>query len=178
MRRLHEAAAHEGVRVIHLTPPVFDSQPLKGRTLPAGLKAYPQPFEGYDEVLGAYSQWLVAQRPNGWQVVDVHGPMREFLNAQRSQNPAFTLSGDGVHANRQGHWLMAREALRAMGAQGLGWRLQAQTNCFGCHKIGRSMGSNPTTSAVAQRCRIDVCGSSTTWNGGWKAMGRSPIGSP
>ena len=118
MRRLHEAAAHEGVRVIHLTPPVFDSQPLKGRTLPAGLKAYPQPFEGYDEVLSAYSQWLVAQRLNGWQVVDVHGPMREFLNAQRSQNPAFTLSGDGVHANRQGHWLMAREALRAMGAQG------------------------------------------------------------
>ena len=97
---------------------MFDSQPVKGRTLPAGLKAYPQPFEGYDEVLSAYSQWLVAQRLNGWQVVDVHGPMREFLNAQRSQNPAFTLSGDGVHANRQGHWLMAREALRAMGAQG------------------------------------------------------------
>jgi hypothetical protein len=30
----------------------------------------------------------------------------------------FTLSGDGVHANRQGHWLMARETLRALGAAG------------------------------------------------------------
>jgi hypothetical protein len=30
----------------------------------------------------------------------------------------FTLSGDGVHANRQGHWLMARETLRMLGATG------------------------------------------------------------
>lgn len=116
IRRLHEAAAHEGVRVIHLTPPPFDPQPLKGRTLPAGLKAYPQPFEGYDSVLEAYSQWLVNQRTNGWQVVDLHGPMHRFLADERAKNSSFTLSGDGVHANRQGHWLMAREVLRALGA--------------------------------------------------------------
>lgn len=116
IRRLHETAAHEGIRVIHLTPPVFDPQPLQGRTLPAGLKAYPQPFEGYDAVLDAYSQWLVEQRAQGWLVGDVHGPMRRFLDQERRRDPAFTLSGDGVHANRQGHWLMAREALRLLGA--------------------------------------------------------------
>ncbi|MCW5558200.1 MAG: lysophospholipase, partial [Verrucomicrobiae bacterium] len=49
--RLREAAAHEGVRVIHLTPPVFDPMPLAGRTLPDGLESYPQPFEGYNAVL-------------------------------------------------------------------------------------------------------------------------------
>lgn len=118
IRRLHEAAAHEGVRVIHLTPPPFDPQPLNGRTLPAGLRAYPQPYEGYDSVLTAYSQWLVEQRAQGWQVVDLHGPMRRFLEDARTRNPAFSLSGDGVHANRQGHWLMAREVLRALGASG------------------------------------------------------------
>lgn len=118
IRRLHEVAAHEGVRVIHLTPPVFDAQPLKGRTLPAGLSAYPKPFEGYDEVLDAYSRWLTEQRAVGWQVVDVHGPMREFLDTRRSQDPTFALSGDGVHANGQGHWLMARGLLRALGAHG------------------------------------------------------------
>ena len=117
IRRLHEAAAHEGVRVIHLTPPPFDPQPLKGRTLPAGLTAYPQPYEGYDSVLTAYSQWLEGQRTNGWQVVDVHGPMRRYLDAQRAQDSAFSLSGDGVHANSQGHWLMAREVLRLLGAR-------------------------------------------------------------
>jgi arylsulfatase A-like enzyme/lysophospholipase L1-like esterase len=116
IRRLHEAVAHEGVRVIHLTPPPFDPQPLKGRTLSAGLRAYPQPYDGYDSVLTAYSQWLVDQRVQGWQVVDLHGPMRRFLDEERARNPSFTLSGDGVHANRQGHWLMAREVLRALGA--------------------------------------------------------------
>lgn len=118
IRRLHEAAAHEGVRVIHLTPPPFDPQPLNGRTLPAGLKAYPQPFEGYDSVLAAYSQWLVEQRAQGWQVVDLHGPMRRLLDEERANNRDFTLSGDGVHANRQGHWLMAREVLSGLGASG------------------------------------------------------------
>ena len=115
-RRLHESAEHEGVRVIHLTPPVFDSVPLAGRTLPAGLASYPQPFEGYDGVLQAYSEWLVGQRTNGWEVVDVHGPMRRFIDTARQADPAFKLAGDGIHANTQGHWLIARELLRSLGA--------------------------------------------------------------
>ena len=115
IRRLREAAAHQGIGVIHLTPPVFDAAVLKGRTLPAGLSAYPQPFEGYDSVLAACSQWMVAQRTNGWSVVDVHGPMRAFLDACRASEPGFALSGDGVHANSQGHWLIAREVLGAVG---------------------------------------------------------------
>ncbi len=120
VRRLREAAAHGGVAVIHLTPPVFDAGVLKGRTLPAGLSAYPQPFEGYDAVLTAYSQWLVSQRTNGWSVVDVHGPMRAFLDERRVGNPGFALSGDGVHANSQGHWLMARQLLAEVG-EGQDW---------------------------------------------------------
>jgi len=116
MRRLHETAAHAGIRVIHLTPPVFDSLPLAGRTLPEGLKAYPQPYEGYDGVLHAYSEWLVQQKSIGWDVVDVHAPMRGFIEETRRNQPAFTLAGDGIHANTQGHWLIARELLRAMGA--------------------------------------------------------------
>ena len=116
IKRLRERAAHEGVRVIHLTPPVFDPQPLAGRTLPAGRDAYPQPFEGYNGVLGRYSEWLVSQRTNGWEVVDTHGPMNRFLAEQRRTNPQFLLAGDGVHANTQGHWLIARELLRHWGA--------------------------------------------------------------
>ncbi len=117
IKRLRERAAHEGVRVIHLTPPVFDPQPLAGRTLPAGRDAYPQPFEGYNGVLDRYSEWLVSQRTNGWEVVDTHGPMNRFLAEQRRTNPQFLLAGDGVHANTQGHWLIARELLRHWGAE-------------------------------------------------------------
>ncbi|MCE9527797.1 MAG: hypothetical protein K8R36_17275 [Planctomycetales bacterium] len=34
--RLREAAEKAGAKVIHITPPVFDSEPIKARTLPAG----------------------------------------------------------------------------------------------------------------------------------------------
>ena len=47
--RARAAGAHAGV--LHLTPPVFDPVPIQGKTLPAGLAEYPQPYEGYDEVL-------------------------------------------------------------------------------------------------------------------------------
>jgi len=114
--RLREAAAHEGVRVIHLTPPVFDPVPLAGRTLPDGLESYPQPFEGYNAVLDRYSEWLLSRRSAGWEVVDIHGPMNRFLAEQRARDPKFLLAGDGVHANAQGHWLIAREMLRQGGA--------------------------------------------------------------
>ena len=114
--QLREKAAHEGIRVIHLTPPVFDPVPLAGRTLPGGRDAYPSPFEGYNGVLDRYSEWLVSRRAAGWVVVDVHTPMNRFLADQRRANPEFILAGDGVHANAQGHWLIARELLRQLGA--------------------------------------------------------------
>ncbi len=62
MRDLREKAADVGARVLHVTPPVFDPQPIKERTLPAGLDEYRQPYEGYDDVLDRYSAWLLDQR--------------------------------------------------------------------------------------------------------------------
>ncbi len=52
MRFLRERATTHRVKVLHLTPPIFDPVPIKSTTLPAGLAEYRQPFEGYDEVLG------------------------------------------------------------------------------------------------------------------------------
>ena len=51
MRRLHERVEATGAHIIHVTPPVFDAQPIAARTLPAGLETYPQAYAGYDEVL-------------------------------------------------------------------------------------------------------------------------------
>lgn len=116
IRRLREQAAHVGVRVIHVTPPVFDPLPLTGRTLPAGRSEYPSPYEGYNAVLDHYSEWLLSQRVQGWEVIDTHGPMNQFLAEKRRTDPKFILASDGVHANPQGHWLIAREILRALGA--------------------------------------------------------------
>ena len=116
VRRLRERAAAAGAKVIHVTPPTFDPMPLQGRTLPAGLAEYRSPYEGYNEVLDRYSEWLLAQRTQGWEVVDAHGPMNRFLAEYRRADPNFMLARDGVHANAQGHWLMAREILRYFGA--------------------------------------------------------------
>lgn len=116
MRRLREkAVAAAGATVIHVTPPTFDPVPIKANTLPEGRKEYPQPYEGYNDVLDRYSQWLVSQRAQGWQVIDVHEPMNKYLAARRADDARFRLAGDGVHANTQGHWLMAREFLQWLG---------------------------------------------------------------
>ncbi len=116
IQRLHEKAAHEGIRVIHLTPPIFDPVPLGGRTLPAGRDTYPQPYEAYNQVLDQYSSWLVGQRSQGWQVIDVHAAMNHFVAERRARDDKFTVSPDGVHPNEQGHWLITREVLKEFGA--------------------------------------------------------------
>jgi len=106
IRRLRAAVAAAGAKVIHLTPPTYDPQPLKG----GGSKEY-------NGVLDWYSEWLISQRANGWTVIDIHGPMNAHLAARRKQNPKFVLAGDGVHAGTTGHWLMTQVIIDAM----FGW---------------------------------------------------------
>jgi lysophospholipase L1-like esterase len=108
---LRQQAENAGARVLHLTPPVFDPVPIKNRTLPGGLAEYRQPYEGYDDVLARYSAWLLDRRKDGWDVVDLHGPMRRHLDAERARDPVFRLADDGVHLDKKGHWLIAREIL-------------------------------------------------------------------
>lgn len=111
MRALRAKASAAGARVVHLTPPVFDPEPIRAQTLPAGLDEYPRPFVGYDEVLGAYADWLIARRAEAWEVVDVHGPMARYLADRRVVDPTFRLADDGVHIDAAGHWLIARALL-------------------------------------------------------------------
>lgn len=114
IQKLRQTVAAHGAKVIHLTPPTFDSLPLAGRTLPAGQEVYDRPYEGYDDVLGRFSQWLLQQRQQGWTVVDIHGPMNRHLATRRKSDPKFVLAGDGVHASTTGHLLMAEQVLFAI----------------------------------------------------------------
>lgn len=115
MIRLHEKVTAAGARIIHLTPPVFDPLPIKARVLPDGLAEYPQPWQGYDTVLDQYSAWLLGMRDKGWEVLDIHGPMKAALAEHRRTDPDFTFARDGVHAGDEGHVLMARPVLEAWG---------------------------------------------------------------
>lgn len=109
--KLREKAKAAGARVIHLTPPTFDPQPIKANTLPAGRDEYRQPYVGYDDVLDAYSQWLIAQHADGWEVYDIHGAMAGMLQERRQRDANFRFANDGVHAGSEGHWLITETML-------------------------------------------------------------------
>lgn len=115
IERLHEAVESRGAKIIHLTPALFDAKPLQGRLLPSGLASYPKPYEGYDDVLEAYSTWLLSRRADGWQVIDVHGAMKAALAARRAEKADFTFASDGVHPNDEGHAVLARAVGEAWG---------------------------------------------------------------
>ncbi len=98
--RLRTAALAAGTkRVVLCTPPIHDAGPGP---------AAPDPHE---DNLVRFTAWLVAQRDNGWDVVDIHGPMRRDLDTIRRTDPDFRFQPDGVHPDRRGHWVMAREIL-------------------------------------------------------------------
>jgi pimeloyl-ACP methyl ester carboxylesterase/lysophospholipase L1-like esterase len=103
--RLHDAVEATGGKIIHVTPPVFDE--ARGG------------HAGYADVLDRYSDWLVAQRAAGWQVIDLHKPMSRALADERTKNPEFAFAKDSVHPDDQGHWFMARVILAGLGATDL-----------------------------------------------------------
>jgi lysophospholipase L1-like esterase len=108
MRWLHDALQKTGARVILVTPPVYDEQ--RGAD------------KGYAGVLDKYSDWLVGQRKAGWEVADVHYPMKKYLEAHRQVDATFGVDGfalahDGVHPGEAGHWLIAKQLLLYLGEQ-------------------------------------------------------------
>lgn len=103
---LRDSLLATGARVILVTPPVYDEQ--RG-----GEK-------GYGRVLDKYSDWLLQQRKKGWEVADVHYPMKKYLEAHRQVDKKFGIDGfalanDGVHPGEVGHWLMASQLLLQLG---------------------------------------------------------------
>jgi hypothetical protein len=105
---LHEQVLESGAKIIHVTPPTYDAQ-----------TAHVNPFadgSDYNTVLDQYSAWLVDQRTNHWEVIDVHHPMNQFLIQHRDNSPRYALTQDGVHPGALGHWLIAREILLYLGA--------------------------------------------------------------
>jgi lysophospholipase L1-like esterase len=113
---LHDTVIKSGAHIVHVTPSPFDPQPIKAKLTPDGAKGYSGPYTNYNDTLDQYSAWLVAQRTNGWDVVDIHTSMNAYLASHRQADPAFALSRDGVHPNPTGSWLMARELLVHWGA--------------------------------------------------------------
>ncbi|NME68718.1 SGNH/GDSL hydrolase family protein [Flammeovirga aprica] len=92
MEWLHEEVIKSGAEIIHLTPAIYD--PIKG--------------EAYANVLDLYADWVLSKQYTAdWKVIDIHFPMKKYLEEKRVEDPQFVLADDGVHPNREGHWVMA-----------------------------------------------------------------------
>ncbi|AUD01956.1 SGNH/GDSL hydrolase family protein [Spirosoma pollinicola] len=108
---LHNEVVKSGAQIIHLTPPVYDE--LKGGKI------------GYAAVLDRYADWFISQKTAArWEVIDVHYPMKQFLEAHRQVDArfsvaAFSLAEDGVHPGDVGHWIMAKSILLGLGEKAI-----------------------------------------------------------
>lgn len=104
---LHDTIVKTGAKIIHITPPVYDEK--IGKSM------------GYAAVLDRYADWLLRMRRSSkWEVVDIHYPMKKFLEAHRKIDAKFGLNGfalapDGIHPGETGHWIMARQILVYLG---------------------------------------------------------------
>ena len=136
-----------GAVIIHFTPAFFDAQPIQDRLLPAGLDEYRQPYVGYDEVLEAYSRWLLGQRSRGWKVIDLHGAMKQAVLDRRKTDPQFTFASDGVHPNEEGQAVVA-------GPLAGEWGLQLDDQGNPQVPQGKSIDANRLSQLVAQKQRL------------------------
>jgi len=97
---LDEEAKKRNIDIIFVTPPIYDE--AKGAA--------------YANVLDIYADWLISTKyTNDWKVIDIHEPMKRYLDERRKADSSFYLAKDGVHPGAQGHWMMAREILIGLG---------------------------------------------------------------
>lgn len=102
---MNETIEAFGATLIHMTPPIYD--PRKG--------------EAYANVLDIYSDWLVSFRYTAdWKVIDIHRPMNTYLAFKREADSTVTLAQDGIHPEKEGHWLMAKHILLQLGEEQVG----------------------------------------------------------
>jgi lysophospholipase L1-like esterase len=102
-RLLKDKVEAAGAKLIVITPPFYDDRKKKAGEF------------SYNAVLDRYAEWLVSQREQGWQVIDLHSAMTREMAARRATTPDFTFQPDAVHPNDAGHWFMATQLIAWFG---------------------------------------------------------------
>ncbi|WP_145133689.1 SGNH/GDSL hydrolase family protein [Paenibacillus sp. Y412MC10] len=113
--RLVERSRGAGAKVVLMTPPPFDPLSMNAELLPESAPdfSYLTPFQEYDRVLEQYSAWLLSAGDVADQIIDLRSPLLDHIKEHRALDPAYR-SGDGIHPNRAGHWVMARTLLKEL----------------------------------------------------------------
>ena len=117
IKKLIAACKAGGAKVVLLTPPPFDPQPVGGAVRPDGADdySYLNPYTHYDTVLTEYARWEMTLPAGDAQVIDLHTPLLAYLMEQRRTDPKFAFSPDGIHPSSAGHLLMAQTILASLG---------------------------------------------------------------
>ncbi len=115
VRRLIDRCKRIGARTVFMTPPPFDPYRRRAGDPNATHYGYRYPAVDYDVTLEVYSDFLLGLRPEGFIVAPVHDAMNRHLRERRKEKVSFYLSGDAVHPNATGHWLMAQTLLETLG---------------------------------------------------------------
>jgi lysophospholipase L1-like esterase len=98
--KLKNKAEKSGAHIIFVTPPYYDDH---GKTKLGGFN--------YADTLATYSQWLVSQRENGWDVIDLNSEMTRAIQARQVIDPKLTFQGDRIHPNAAGHQIMVQSLI-------------------------------------------------------------------
>ncbi|MDF2646820.1 MAG: GDSL-like Lipase/Acylhydrolase [Paenibacillus sp.] len=109
IRMIHQS----GAKAIVMTPPPFDPESMNANVLlPDGQKdySYKEPYAGYNDVVKYYANWLLTLDSTADEVVNIYDPLLQHREQEREMNPGYR-SGDGIHPNSDGHWVMAKTLL-------------------------------------------------------------------
>lgn len=113
-KTLIQKVHNRGAKIIVMTPPPFDTVSFAGALAEDGEASYSymKPYKNYNEVMATYAKWMVeALRDEADLVVDLYTALKQDIEALR-QSDGHYQSGDGIHPNRHGHYVMAQTLLR------------------------------------------------------------------
>lgn len=138
VKRLIAKVKASGAKLVLMTPPPFDPQPMReaGKLLPekdGANYSWKTIYQDYDEkVIARYAAWILEQddREGVDGVIDLHRPINDYVTATRSKDPAFAMSKDGVHIDETGHRILAEVMLGAWGLTEKGKPLEVDTDIY------------------------------------------------
>jgi len=106
-----------GAKVIIMTPPVFDPLHVPRELLKDNEVGYTyaKPYYKYDNVLADYSDWIMSLEIEDVQIIDLHSPMKTYLQKRHEADSTFFINKDGIHPTPFGHLFMTDLILEEIG---------------------------------------------------------------
>ncbi|HBQ65139.1 MAG TPA: lysophospholipase [Clostridiales bacterium] len=116
IQKLAERIRNFGADAVAISPPPFDALSYLargGHLVPAGRDrySYMNVYENYNQVIERYSDWILSRGALFSKAIDIYHPMVNHTRSRRMEYAEYR-SGDGIHPNPEGHWIMAGSILQ------------------------------------------------------------------